>query len=117
MATTPEELLQAAETFVDASTEVDWRNAAICGYYAAFHKCIPFAYGGRTARPGHSELIDMLARPHSSPAFSRAGILLRHSKVLRERATYRLEVDFARRDAHSVLSASRQVFDIVDGAQ
>ena len=89
MATTPEELLQAAETFVDANTEVDWRNAAYCGYYAAFHKCIPFAYGERVATPGHAELIDMLTKPRSSTPHRRAGV--KQGEATRLESTAKIE--------------------------
>ena len=58
MAVTPEVLLQAAAALGDGNQEVDWRNAASRGYYAAFHRCILMAYGSPSAEPGHGELAE-----------------------------------------------------------
>lgn len=114
MAVTPESLLQAADVLGGGDAEVDWRNAAACAYYAAFHKCVPFAYGRSAARPGHAELIATLT-DHRNPIPNRqAGYLLRQCKNLREHANYRIAQDFDYEDANSALSASRRIFGIVD---
>ena len=115
MAVTPETLLRAADTLGSADAEVDWRNAATCAYYAAYHKCIPFAYGRATAEPGHSELIATLTEPRSPTRSRQAGHLLRQCKVLREQANYRIAQDFRHGDAHAALNASRRIFDLVGG--
>ena len=115
MAVTPETLLRAADTLGSADAEVDWRNAATCAYYAAYHKCIPFAYGRATAEPGHSELIATLTEPRSPTRSRQAGHLLRQCKVLREQANYRIAQDFRHGDAHATLNASRRIFDLVGG--
>lgn len=56
MAITPDELLQTADELGQGVRESDWRNAASRAYYAAYHACIPFAYGTASAEPGHREI-------------------------------------------------------------
>lgn len=115
MAVTPETLLRAAGALGSADAEIDWRNATACAYYAAYHKCIPFAYGRSAARPGHGELIATLVDPGNSTRSRQAGHLLRQCKVLREQANYLIAQDFGHGDAHTALNASRRIFDLVDG--
>ena len=58
MAVTPKAMLDAAAETSVGGREVDWRNAASRGYYAAYRWCIPLAFGGASAQPGHRQLID-----------------------------------------------------------
>ena len=114
MAVTPESMLQAADSLHDGDAEVDWRNAAACAYYAAFHKCVPFVYGRPTATPGHGELIATLMDRRNPIPTRQAGYLLRQCKKLREHANYQIAQDFPHDDANTALKASRRIFDIVD---
>ena len=116
MAITADTLLQAAQEMAAGTREVDWRSAASRAYYAAYHRCIPFAYGRASASPGHMQMIADLTHRNAEPSSRRAGFLLRHCKELREQADYELEATFQRADADSALQSTGRIFDIVRAA-
>ena len=115
MAVIPEVLLQAAAALGDGNQEVDWRNAASRGYYAAYHLCILFSYGHASAEPGHSELIYRLTQG-AEVRDRQLGHLLQQCKQLRERADYRTMDDFERNESRMALRASRRIFELVESA-
>ncbi len=114
MAVAPEALLDAAAEIGVGGREVDWRNAASRGYYAAYHRCIPLAYGDASAQPGHGELIGRLTDAKASVLQRQVGHLLKQCKRLRERADYRIADDFDQADAETALDASRRIFKFAD---
>ena len=114
MAITPNELFRAAREMAAGTREIDWRNAASRAYYAAHHRCIPFAYGRASASPGHAQMIADLKRRSDADGSVQAGYLLQHCKSLREQADYELEATFQRKDADSVLIRTSRIFDITD---
>lgn len=111
MAVTSKALLEAAVEISVGGREVDWRNAASRGYYAAYHRCILLAYGGRSAQPGHRQLIDQLTDSKASVRWRQAGHLLQQCKRLRERADYRTMDDFEQSEAEMALEAARRIFE------
>lgn len=114
MAVTPEALLEAAAEISAGVREVDWRNAASRGYYAAYHRCILLAYDGASAQPGHRQLIDQLTDRKASMQWKQIGYLLQQCKELRVRADYRTTINFERADAKIALDASRRIFHFAD---
>ncbi len=116
MAVTSKALLEAAVEISVGGREVDWRNAASRGYYAAYHRCILLAYGVRSAQPGHRQLIDQLTDSKASVRWRQAGHLLQQCKRLRERADYRTMDDFEQSEAEMALGASRRIFEFADSA-
>ena len=116
MAITPDELLQTADELAQGNRESDWRNATSRAYYAAYHACIPFAFGSASAEPGHREIADRLTRPTAAMHSRSVGYLLDQCRALRERADYRINADFLRGDANTTLRATRRIFDIVKAA-
>ena len=86
MAITPDELLRTADELAQGDRESDWRNAASRAYYAAYHACIPFAFGSASAEPGHREIADRLTRPTAAMPSRSVGYLLDQCRALRERA-------------------------------
>jgi len=116
MAVAPEALLDAAAEIGVGGREVDWRNAASRGYYAAHHRCIPLVYGDASAQPGHGELIGRLTDAEASAPRKQVGYLLMQCKQLRERADYRIADDFEQADAETALDTSRRIFRFADGA-
>ena len=113
MATTPDELLRAADELAEGVRESDWRNAASRAYYAAYHACIPLAFGSVSAQPGHREIARRLTRPTAAMDSRSAGYLLDQCRELRERADYRISTDFRRDDVDTALRASHRIFGIV----
>ncbi len=113
MAITPDELLRTAEELARGSRESDWRNGASRAYYAAYHACIPFAYGTASAEPGHREIARRLTQAAAPVASRSAGYLLDQCRELRERADYRISAEFGRDDAQTALSASHRIFEVV----
>ena len=116
MAIAPDTLLQAAEEIGSGNREVDWRNAASRGYYAAYHRCILLAYDHPSAEPGHSELIHRLTQPTAPVTRRQIGHLLQQCKRLRERADYRTMDDFEPSEAQTALRDGRRIFALADGA-
>ena len=116
MAVTPEALLDAAAEISVGGREVDWRNAASRGYYAAYHRCILLAYGGASAEPGHRQLIDQLTDSKASVRWRQAGHLLQQCKRLRERADYRTMDNFEQTEAETALDAGRRIFEYAESA-
>ena len=114
MAITPDALLQTAREMASGAREVDWRNAASRAYYAAHHRCIPFAYERASVSPGHAQMIADLKRRSDADGSMQVGYLLEHCKVLRERADYRLEATFRSVDANLALTRTSRIFDITD---
>ena len=114
MAVTPEALLEAAEEISAGDREVDWRNAASRGYYAAYHRCILLVYGDASAEPGHQQLIRQLVDPKAALAWRQAGHVLRQIKTLRERADYRTTEHFEQAEAQTAIEASRRIFKYSD---
>ena len=112
MAITPDALLQVAREMAAGTREVDWRSAASRAYYAAYHRCIPFAYGRASASPGHTQMIADLTHRKAETISRRAGFLLRHCKGLRGQADYGLGSTFQRDDAHSALKSTDRIFGI-----
>ena len=113
MAITPDELLQTANELGQGARESDWRNATSRAYYAAYHACIPFAYGSKSAEPGHREIARRLTDQTATMKWRSAGYLLDQCRRLRERADYRISADFPRGDVNTALRASHRIFDIV----
>lgn len=113
MAITPDELLRTADELARGDRESDWRNATSRAYYAAYHVCIPFAFGSQSAEPGHREIANKLTRPTAAMHSRSAGYLLDQCRGLRERADYRISADFLRGEVNTALRASHRIFDIV----
>ena len=116
MAVTPKTLLEAAAEISVGGREVDWRNSASRGYYAAYHRCVLLAYGDASAQPGHRQLIDQLVDSRASVQWRQVGHLLQQCKRLRERADYRTMDNFEQADAETVLDAGRRIFRFADSA-
>ena len=116
MAITPDTLLQVAQEMAAGTREVDWRSAASRAYYAAYHRCIPYAYGRASASPGHTQMIADLTHRDAESSSRRAGYLLRHCKQLREQADYELTATFQWDDADSALKSTGLIFDLVKTA-
>ena len=116
MAVTPKALLDAAAEISVGGREVDWRNAASRGYYAAYHRCILLAFGGASAQPSHRQLIDQLTDAKASVQRKQAGYLLQQCKQLREQADYRIMDNFEQADAETALDAGRRIFKFADSA-
>ncbi len=115
MAVTPETLLEAAEEISAGDREVDWRNAASRGYYAAYHRCVLLVYGDASMRPSHQQLIDELTDPKAVLQWRQAGHVLRECKILRQRADYATIEDFGQGEAETAIDASRRIFKFADG--
>ena len=113
MAITPDDLLRTADELAQGDRESDWRNATSRAYCAAYHACIPFAFGSESAEPGHREIADMLTRPTAAMQSRSVGYLLAQCRALRERADYRISADFLRGDVNTALRASISIFDSV----
>lgn len=110
MAITPDDLLRTADELAQGDRESDLAKRA---YYAAYHACIPFAFGSESAQPGHREIADMLTRPAAAMQSRSVGYLLAQCRALRERADYRISADFLRGEVNTALRASHRIFDIV----
>ena len=116
MAVTPEALLEAAAEISVGDREVDWRNAASRGYYAAYHRCVLLVYSDASAQPGHRQLIDQLTDAKAAVQWRQAGHVLRKCKVLRERADYSTTENFEQAEAETAIDASRRIFNFAGSA-
>lgn len=114
MAVTPETLLEAAEEISAGDREVDWRNAASRGYYAAYHRCVLLVYRDPSAQPGHRQLIDQLTDPKAAVKWRQAGHVLRNCKILREKADYATTGNFEQGEAETAIDAGRRIFEFAD---
>lgn len=115
MAVTPEVLLAAAEALGRGTSEVDWRNAASRGYYAAFHRCRLVARDARLPLPErgsvHAGLIEALTNNLNPLSLKGLGYMLAQCRTRRADADYRIDQDFPQRMAQTVLSESRRILD------
>ena len=113
MAVTPEILLAAADVLGRGNSEADWRNAASRAYYAAFHRCRSVAQDARLAFPEtgsvHTGLIEVLTHPLNPSRIRSLGYLLDLCRAHRVDADYRIDEDFARILAETVLAHCREI--------
>ena len=118
MAVTPEVLLAAAEALGHGNSEADWRNAASRAYYAAFHRCRLAAEDARLSFPEtgsvHIGLIEALTYPLNPSRIRRLGYLLDLCRGHRADADYRIDQDFPRVVAETVLAHTREILSRAD---
>ncbi len=123
MAVTPESLLDAARSIGKGTGEVDSRNAVSRAYYAAYHRCLAVAQDARRpiAESGgvHVALIQALTDPLAPTRFKSLGYMLEQCRLRRVDADYRINQDFPRDIADTVLANCARILrkadDIDDG--
>ena len=118
MSVTPELLLDAATAIAKGSSEVDWRNAASRAYYAAYHRCRTVALEAKveiTETGGvHNALVNALTAPLTSRPLKSLGYMLEQCRHWRTAADYRIDQDFSRDLADSVLASCRSILKKAD---
>jgi len=119
VAVAPEEILAAAEELAEGSREVDWRNAASRGYYAAYHRCMLLAREERltiqSAASEHIALVEGLTRRGNAVPLRRLGAMLDQCRLRRRKADYQIEGEFERYIADTVVNDSREILAVADG--
>ena len=119
MAVAPEEILAAAKELAQGSREVDWRNAASRGYYAAYHRCMRLAREERLhIQPTASEhiaLVEGLKRIGNAAPLRKLGAILDQCRLRRRKADYQVEGNFERYIADTVIEDSRETISVADG--
>lgn len=116
MAVSPKQLLEAAQELAAGNREVDFRNAASRAYYAAYHRCRPFAQrnGLRTSNRGvHGDVIDAL-RTSTKPALKQLAQMLARCRTLRAKADYSIGGGFRRSEARTSTQQAQKILSIAD---
>ena len=115
MAVTPEILLDAAVALGRGNSEADWRNATSRAYYAAFHRCSSVARDARLSVPetgsSHMGLIDVLTHNLRPSALRSLGYMLEQCRQRRVEADYRIDQDFTRGLAQTVLADCKTILN------
>jgi uncharacterized protein (UPF0332 family) len=112
------EFLSSALTLLGGTNEVDYRNAASRGYYAAYHACIPVAkylpdYAD-VSGGSHKRLIERLCASNNMK-HKTLGYSLQQIKALRGLADYEINDDFPEKYAKTVITTADRI--IKDAAQ
>ena len=100
MAISCNDFLCSARSFLSSKLEIDSRNAASRGYYAAYHICLGLkAYIFFTAvKEGHMQISSSLQKS-GKQKIKAIGYLLQQCKAVRLEADYELASDFKKSDA------------------
>lgn len=118
MAVSPEVLLEAAAVLGLGNSEADWRNAASRAYYAAFHSCVSVARHARLnfADTGsvHAALIGALTDGLSPTPLKGLGYMLEQCRRRRTDADYRIEQEFPRQIADTIVADCRKILEKAD---
>lgn len=122
MAVTPKILLDAAHAIGKGTGEADSRNAVSRAYYAAYHRCLAVAQDARLAIAEiggvHVALIQALIDPLAPTRFKSLGYMLEQCRLRRVDADYRINQDFPRSLADTVLADCARILqktDAIDG--
>lgn len=120
MSVTYQHFLDSAKVFLSGLSEIDYRNAASRGYYAAYHICLKL--GKRYPdfiddKSGvHEKLITKLegARDHNIKAI---GYILRVCKNSRKKADYLLEDKFSKQEAELTIIQAVKIIQHCSGIE
>ena len=108
MAVTPELLLDAARAIGKGAGEVDSRNAVSRAYYAAYHRCLAVAKDAHLpiakSASGHVAIIEALTDRSAPTRFKSLGYRLNQCRQRHVVADYRINQDFSRDLAATVLA-------------
>ena len=115
MSVTPEVLLHAADALGRGNSEADWRNAASRAYYAAYHRCRSVAQDARLSVPEtgsvHFGLIEALTHNLNPSSLKGLGYMLEQCRLRRTEADYRIDQDFPRNLAETVLADCKRILN------
>jgi len=112
MSVTYQHFLDSARVFLSGSSEMDYRNAASRGYYAAYHICLNLGKqlpDFTDEKLGvHEKLITKLERARDRN-IKAVGYILRTCKSSRKKADYLLEDKFSKQEAGLTINHAEKI--------
>lgn len=121
MPVTPDEILADARAKADAAgSEVEYRHAAHCLYYAAFHHLMRHpacaAFGASRNGGDHKRLIEFLKAQQNATIQTIGHGHLRRLRSLRNKADYGIDEHFSRHLTMEALDRTMDLLDILQSA-
>lgn len=115
---TYQDILESAKAFLPGQSEMDHRNAASRGYYAAYHACL--IEGEKLLRMlpeftdtgggVHEQLIERLRSSRDNKVRG-LGFMLNDCRVQRKNADYKLNKTFSQKEAIALIRQAERFID------